>query len=376
MTPPLAAAVIGTGFIGRIHVRSARLAGARVVGVTASTAARSAEAAASLGVERGYANALDAVRDKDVDVIHICTPNSLHLEVAEAALRAGKHVVCEKPLATSVADAQLLADLAEERRLVATVPFVNRYHPMVREARARVQSQDTGPLYLIQGSYLQDWLLEAGDTNWRVDNSAGGPSRAFADIGSHLCDLLEWITGEKFDSLVATLGTPVTQRAIVEHQVTFQSAAKATRTEAVSTEDIACLIARTGGGVLASLAISQVSAGRKNRLWFEIDGARQSVVFDQESPEQLWIGRREGTTLLVRDPSQGSPEQRRLAYLPAGHAQGWADCFEAFVRDTYAAIRGEARVGLPTFADGARSMRIVEAVLRSSADRSWTSVSS
>ena len=146
MPSALNAAVIGTGFIGRIHVRSARLAGAQVAAVAASYAARGAEAAASLGVPRSYANALDAVRDTGIDVIHICTPNSLHLEVAEAALRAGKHVICEKPLATSVSDAQLLADLAASRGLVATVPFVNRYHPMVREARALVQAFGVEPV--------------------------------------------------------------------------------------------------------------------------------------------------------------------------------------------------------------------------------------
>jgi predicted dehydrogenase len=374
MTRPLRAAVIGTGFIGRIHVRSARLAGAEVVGVAASTAPRSGEAAKSLGVPRGYATATDAVRDPDVDVIHICTPNSLHMEVARAALEAGKHVVCEKPLATSLTDAQMLAELAARKGLVATVPFVYRYHPMVREAQARMRSGETGRLYLIQGSYLQDWLMQPGDTNWRVDAVAGGASRAFADIGSHLCDMIEFLTGEKFVSLIAALGRPIEQRAAAEHRVAFQSGGDTTATKPVTTEDLACLIGRTDRGTLASLTVSQVSAGRKNRLWVELDGANQSVVFDQESPEQLWLGRREGTTLLVRDPSQGSPEERRLAYLPAGHAQGYADCFEAFVRDSYEAIRGGKPVGLPDFSAGARSMSIVEAVLRSSAANQWTPI--
>lgn len=391
MPNPLRAAVVGTGFIGRVHVRSARLAGAQVVGVVASSPERSAEAAKSLEVPRTFASGIEAARDKDVDVIHICTPNSLHMEVAKAALEAGKHVVCEKPLATSLQDARMLTDLARSKGLIGTVPFINRYHPMVREARSRVQSDETetpcdpssasggiprgtGKLYLIQGSYLQDWLMQAGDTNWRVDAAAGGKSRAFADIGSHLCDVLEWITGERFSSLIATLGTPIAERSAAASRVAFQASGEVKETKAVTTEDVACLILRTERGTLASLTISQVSAGRKNRLWFELDGAQQSVIFDLENPEQLWIGRRDGMTLLVRDPSQGSAEQRRLAWLPGGHAQGWGDCFEAFVRDTYAAIRGESHIGLPTFAAGARSMSIVEAVLRSSANNQWTSI--
>jgi predicted dehydrogenase len=374
MSKPLRAAVVGTGFIGRVHVRCARLAGAEVVGVAASTPERSTEAAQSMQVPRGYASGLEAARDKDVDVIHICTPNSYHMEVAQAALESGKHVICEKPLATSLQDAITLTELAKRQGLVGTVPFINRFHPMVREARARVQSDETGKLYLIQGSYLQDWLMQAGDTNWRVDAAAGGASRAFADIGSHLCDLLEWITGERFTSLIATLGTPIAERSAAASRVAFQASGEVKETKPVSTEDVACLILRTNRGTLASLTVSQVSAGRKNRLWFEIDGAKQSAIFDLESPEQLWIGKREGTTLFVRDPSQGSPENRRLAVLPAGHAQGWGDSFEAFVRDSYAAMRGESHEGLPTFADGARSMSIIEAVLRSSASNQWTSI--
>jgi predicted dehydrogenase len=371
---PLNVAVIGTGFIGRVHVRSARLAGATVVGVSASTPERSKQAAASLNVPKAYANGLDATRDADIDVVHICTPNSLHVEVAKAALLAGKHVICEKPLATSLADARMLASLAAERKLVATVPFVNRFHPMAREARARVQSDATGRLYLIQGSYLQDWLLEPGDTNWRVDAGAGGASRAFADIGSHLCDLLEWVTGERFKSLIAVMGRPIAQRASAAGREAFQSASNSPIDKTVDTEDCATLLARTDRGTLATLTVSQISAGRKNRLAFEIDGAHQSVNFDSELAEQLWIGRREGMTLLLRDPAQGSAEQRRLNILPPGHSQGWGDSFAAFVADSYAAIRGETPQGLPTFEDGARSMSIVDAVIKSSQATQWVEV--
>lgn len=374
MTKPLNVAVIGTGFIGRVHVRSARLAGAQVVGVAASTPERSAAAAAELKVPKGYASGIDATRDPDVDVIHICTPNAYHMEVAQAALEAGKHVVCEKPLATSLSDARALAELARQKGLVATVPFINRFHPMVREARARVQSDATGRIYLIQGSYLQDWLLEPGDTNWRVDAAAGGASRAFADIGSHLCDLLEWITGERFVSLIAVLGRPIEQRASEQGRAAFQAGGNSPIDKVVDTEDYACVLARTQSGVFASLTVSQISAGRKNRLWFEIDGAHQSVIFDSESADELWVGRRDGTTLYMRDPNQYSQEQRRLNILPPGHTQGWGDAFAAFVADTYAAIRGEKHEGLPTFEDGARSMSIVDAVLRSAKSNTWTDI--
>jgi predicted dehydrogenase len=374
MSKPLNVAVVGTGFIGRVHVRSARLAGANVVGVAASTPERSKAAAASLNVPKGYASGLDAARDPEVDVVHICTPNAYHKEVAQAALEAGKHVVCEKPLATSLSDARMLADLARSKGLVATVPFINRFHPMVREARARVQSDETGKIFLIQGSYLQDWLLFPGDTNWRVDAAAGGASRCFADIGSHLCDLLEWITGDRFESVVAVLGRPIPQRASAQGREAFKTADDSPIDKVVETEDYACVMARTESGVFASLTVSQVSAGRKNRLWFEIDGAQQSVMFDSESADQLWVGRRNGTTMYMRDPGQYSEEQKRLNILPPGHTQGWGDAFAAFVADSYAAIRGEKPAGLPTFDDGARSMSIVEAVLRSAKSNAWTKV--
>jgi predicted dehydrogenase len=371
----LGVAIVGAGMMGAVHSRASRLAGAQIKGIATSSPERAKEAAAQLGIERAYSSVDEAIGDPSVDVIHICTPNSTHYPLAMAALAAGKHVICEKPLATGLADAKALADAARSAQRVAAIPFVYRYHPMVREARALVQDGTVGALQLMHGSYLQDWLLGRDDTNWRVDATLGGPSRAFADIGSHWCDLIEWISGERFESVVATLQTTMKDRP-AGSVATFSAVtadASAPR-KAVTTEDIAGALFRTVTGVLTTLTVSQVSAGRKNRLWFEIDGANASLVFDQEEPEKLWLGERDSTRLFVRDPSRGSAEQRRLATLPAGHAQGYAQCFEAFVADTYSVIRGETRDGLPTFDDGYRSAQIIDAVLGSSKAGAWKQI--
>lgn len=372
--PPLGIAIVGTGMIGAVHRRAALLAGATVRGVAASSPQRAQQAAQAWGVPRAYRDIEDVISDPQVQVVHICTPNHLHRPMAQAALEAGKHVICEKPLATSLQDAEALAALAASSGRVATVPFVYRYHPVVREARARIAQGELGPLHLIHGSYLQDWLLDPASNNWRVDPALGGASRVFADIGSHWCDLVEWVSGERFADVSASFATVIAERGAVTGQ-SFSTPAAGGALQAVASEDVAAAMFRTGAGTLASLTVSQVSAGRRNRLWFEMDGAHASVAFDQEDPERLWIGRpdqREET--FVRGPGAGSAEQRRLSTLPAGHAQGYAQCFEAFVADTYAAIDGEQPEGLPTFDDGLRSARIVEHVIASARSRAWTAI--
>jgi predicted dehydrogenase len=371
----LGAAIIGTGMIGACHLRAARQAGAAIRGVTASTPERSETAARKWEVP-SFPSALDAIQSPLVDVVHICTPNSLHFELAKAALKAGKHVICEKPLTNSLVEAEELASLAEASGLVTAIPFVYRYHPMVREARARIEAGELGGLHLLHGSYLQDYLLDPNASGWRVDERQSGPSRAFADLGSHWCDLIEWITSERFSDVVASLQTRIPERPVATGATfTVPSATdEPAELRRIITEDLAVLLFRTQHGILANFTVSQLSAGRKNRLWFEIDGAKASLVFDQEEPERLWLATRKSTELLVRDPNMGSSEQRRLATLPAGHGQGYAQCFEAFVDDTYAVIRGEARIGLPTFADGLRSAQIIDAVLRSSEMGSWVHI--
>nr|WP_180163864.1 Gfo/Idh/MocA family oxidoreductase [Stenotrophomonas sp. SbOxS2]NYT97119.1 Gfo/Idh/MocA family oxidoreductase [Stenotrophomonas sp. SbOxS2] len=367
-------AIVGTGMIAAVHRRAALLAGADIRGVAASSPQRALEVAQSWGVPRAYRDIEEVVADPQVQVVHICTPNHLHHPMAQAALQAGKHVVCEKPLATTLEDAQALAALAASTGLIATVPFVYRYHPVVREARARIAQGELGPLHLIHGSYLQDWLLDPASNNWRVDPALGGTSRVFADIGSHWCDLVEWVSGERFTEVSAAFDTVIAQRSTDTGQ-SFTTAVAGGAMQAVASEDVAAAMFRTGAGTLASLTVSQVSAGRRNRLWFEIDGARASVAFNQEDAERLWIGlpdQRE--EVFVRGPGAGSAEQRRLSLLPAGHAQGYGHCFEAFVADTYRAIEGERPEGLPTFEDGVRSAQIVDRVIASARTRAWTAI--
>jgi len=367
-------AIFGTGMIGAVHRRAALLAGADIRGVAASSPQRARDVAQAWGVPRAYRDIEEVVADPQVQVVHVCTPNHLHRPMAQAALEAGKHVVCEKPLATTLEDARALAALATANALVATVPFVYRYHPVIREARARIAHGELGPLHLIHGSYLQDWLLDPASNNWRVDPALGGASRVFADIGSHWCDLVEWVSGERFTEVSAAFDTVIAERSTDTGQ-SFTTAAAGGAMQAVTSEDVAAAMFRTGAGTLASLTVSQVSAGRHNRLWFEIDGARASVAFNQEDAERLWIGKPDQREeVFVRGPGAGSAEQRRLSLLPAGHAQGYGHCFEAFVADTYRAIEGERPDGLPTFEDGVRSALIVDRVITSARSRAWTAI--
>ncbi len=372
---PLNAAIAGTGFIGRVHARSLRLAGVDLVGVAASSPESAAAAAAELGADRAYDTAEDLVRDERVDVVHVCTPNHLHLPLAEAALAAGKHVICEKPLALDAAGAHRLVDAAAESGLQAAVPFVYRYYPTVREARERVGSGQTGPLRLLHGTYLQDWLLRPDDANWRVDEELGGASRAFADIGSHWCDLAEFVSGHRITRLSARMLTAVPERVRDPGRQAFGSGGDGGGVRPVSTEDAAVVQFETDDGALGSVVVSQISAGRKNRLWIELDGSEEAIAFDQEQPEELWTGRREALTILRRDPATLSPAAARLAFLPGGHPQGYADCFDAFVADFYGGVRdGELPDGTPTFSDGLRAALITDAVLTSAREGRWVDV--
>ncbi|MDL5156349.1 Gfo/Idh/MocA family protein [Actinomycetospora termitidis] len=351
MSDRIHAGIVGTGFMGTVHARAVRRAGAVVSRIVGSTPGSSAAAADRFDAEYATASVEELLEASDVDVVHVCTPNATHASIAAAALRAGKHVVCEKPLATGLAEADQLLAAAAGR--VATVPFVYRFYPTVRAARARVADGTTGPVRLLHGHYLQDWMALPDDENWRVDPARGGGSRAFADIGVHWCDLAEFVSGDRIARLSA--------RTVIAEPVRGG--------RPVRTEDAATVQFETVGGVAGSLVVSQVSPGRKNRLALSVDAARESLAFDQEQPETLWIGGRDGNRELRRG-EEGSP----YSLVPTGHPQGYQDCFDAFVADTYAAIGGQAPDGLPTFADGRRAAALTEAVLTSAATGTWIEV--
>lgn len=357
-TATLRTGMVGGGFMARVHSAAARRAGAVLVAVATSTPRRADAAARELGAERAEPGANELFAASDVDVVHICTPNATHATLAAAAVAAGKHVVCEKPLATSCDEARALVDAADAAGVVAAVPFVYRYHPMVREARARVAAGEVGALLSLDAAYLQDWLLRPGDDDWRADASAGGPSRAFADIGSHLCDLVEFVAGERIVRLTAR-----TRRVFDERGG-----------RPVQNEDVAAVLVELESGAIGTLLVSQMAAGRKNGLVLELHGANESLRFEQERPEELWIGAREGSRLLLRDPATAAPDSARLQNVPAGHPMGYQDAFDGFVADVYAAIRGARPEGMPMFADGLRAAVLTEAVLAAAASRGWVEV--
>lgn len=374
MKENLAIAIIGTGFIGEVHARAARRAGASVVAVGASTPERSQQAAHRLKARRTVNSPDELANASDIDVVHVCAPNTVHADYVEAALTSGKHVVCEKPLASEFATATYLTQLARGAGLIATVPYVYRFYATVRHARAMVQRGDTGPLHLIHGSYLQDWMSRPDDWSWRVDPELGGPSRAMADIGSHWCDLVEFVSGHRITRLVARLSIVFAERMATEHTASFQRTSNQAVPRRVETEDAALMMFETDHGATGSVVVSQVSPGRKNRLWFELDGSSLAIAFDQEHPEALWIGGRDRVVLQARDPEQLAGQASHYSFLPPGHPQGYADCFDLFVADTYQAILGNDVDGLPTFDDGLRSVCLIESILESQSTQSWVEV--
>ncbi|HEX8304316.1 MAG TPA: Gfo/Idh/MocA family oxidoreductase [Jatrophihabitans sp.] len=362
MSTPTRAAIIGTGFIGGVHAHAVRAAGGEVAAVLGSSPDSTASGVKALGARRGVADLAELVAAPDIDVVHICTPNRTHLEMAEAALAAGKHVICEKPLATSVLDARRLTDLAREAGRVASVPFVYRFYASVREVRSQIARDQAGPLWLLHGTYLQDWLAAQDATNWRMDPALGGASRAFGDIGVHWCDLMEFTTGHRIVRLAARMGNAYEKRGASD------AAADP------GTEDGAVVVFQTDRGAMGSLVVSQVTPGRKNRLWFSFDGPDASYSFDQETPEALWIGGRDQNVVLMRGTDVFGQPASTYSRLPAGHPQGYQDAFNAYVEDVYAALDGDAPDGLPLFADGLRAAVLTQAVVDASTSQTWIEV--
>jgi predicted dehydrogenase len=356
----IGAAVVGTGFIGVVHVEALRRLGVQVRGVVGSSHERAAARSRELGLPQAYASFEAMLDDPGVDVVHITTPNHLHHEQAEAALNAGKHVVCEKPLAMTPSESFELLQLAESSKLVHATNFNLRFYPICQHVHGLIREGGLGTVRLVSGHYLQDWLLLETDWNWRVDPKLGGELRAVADIGSHWLDLTAFLTGKRIESVMADLSTFMKRRLQRE----------------VTTDDAATILLRYEDGVRGAVTISQVSAGRKNSLVYEIDGSDSSAAWDSENPDELWLGHRgRPNELLLRDPALLNKEGRRATSLPGGHAEGFGDTFKALYAAVYRAVaEGKPGEGYPTFADGHEQMLVNEAVRYSSTAATWVEV--
>ena len=371
-------AVFGTGFMGRVHTEGIRrLGNVEVAGIAASSDEKAKKFGAEVGVERTTADYHTLLQDPEIEAVHVCTPNALHFPMAKAAMEAGKHVLCEKPLAISVAEALELVDLAKKKNL-ANCTFHNlRYYPQVQNIRRMREAGELGEIYAVQGSYSQDWLLYDTDWNWRIDTSANGKSRAFADIGTHWCDMIEHVTGLRISSVCADLQTIHKTRKKPKGSVeTF--AGKTLKPEdyqevRIDTEDFAAVLLRLGDRARGAFTVSQISAGRKNRLLIEVYGSKGSVTWDQEKPDELWIGQRNTPNqVIVKDPSLLHEKARSYADLPGGHSEGYDDTFKQVFRRFYRTVADRAApVEYPQFADGLRQLQILDKVLESSKSHAW-----
>ena len=374
-------AIFGTGFMGRVHLEALR----RTEFVDAvAVAGRTIEAARRLGagfsVPTFTADYREILRDPSIDAVHVCTPNALHFSMARDALLAGKHVMCEKPLAITVPEAQELTTLAVRQGVRNAICHNIRFYPMVQQMRSMRESGELGEILVVQGTYFQDWLLYDTDWNWRVDAQAAGTSRVMADVGSHWFDLAEHITGLRVTSLCSDLQTFHQTRKKPKQAVeTFANKLLGPQDyleTPVDTEDFGAVLFRMGPRARGSATVSQVSAGRKNRLVIEICGTKSSVAWDQERPDELWVGHRESANqIFVKDPSLLESRARAFADLPGGHSEGYDDTFKQIFRRFYASIRApDEKPDYPQFADGLRQLNILDAALKSNHTRGWVDV--
>jgi predicted dehydrogenase len=370
--------IFGTGFMGRVHTEALRrLGNVEVVAVAGSSRQRAQRFADEVYIARATGDYHDILSDPEVDAVHICSPNSLHFEQSMASMVAGKHILCEKPLAASVEEGKEMLAVAREQNLVHCTSYNMRAYPLVQQMRQMRIAGMFGEIRIVQGTYSQDWLFHDTDWNWRIND---GKSRTFADIGTHWCDMAEHVTGLRITSISAQLQTFVKTRKRPRGSVeTFQG--KSLRPDdytqtSVETEDFGSMQFKMGPETLGCMTTSQVSAGRKGRLFLEIYGSKCSTAWDAERPEELWIGHRDRPSeLLLKDSVLFKEQARSFADLPGGLCEGYDDTFKQTFRRFYQVVADRnTPVDFPTFEDGIRQLQIVDAVVNSSAKESWEAI--
>ena len=377
----LKAAVIGVGFVGRAHIEALRRLAIPILGLLGSSPERAEAARSSLNLPRAYRSLQELAEDPEVDVVHVCTPNHLHFEQASTLLRAGKHVMCEKPLAMDTRQSATLVDLVQRQQRVGAVTYNLRYYPLCQEARALIELGTIGEPRLVHGSFLQDWLLYPNDWNWRLETRLGGELRAVSDIGTHWLDLAMWLTGRKVVEVCADLGTMIPLRKRPRGRVeTFQKAADiATDEVKITTDDYASVLLRFEGNLRGVMTVSQVSAGRKALLEFEINGSEGSLAWNSESPNRLWIGHRHrANEELLKDPALMTAAARPYSAYPGGHTEGYPDTFLQLFKDFYTYIQERSPTQplmFPTFQTGHEELVLCQAIAQSAREHRWLALS-
>ena len=378
MSEGIGAAVIGTGFIGTVHLQTLRRLGIRIAGVLGSSEWRGAERAQALGA-RAFASLDALLADPGVDVVHVTSPNHLHFAQVLAILGAGKHVVCEKPLAMTATEAAEMVVRARVAGRIAAVCYNTRFYPLNQQARGMVRIGELGEVRLVTGHYHQDWLAKESDWNWRLTPEVGGALRAVGDIGTHWLDLTSYIAGIEPSEVFADLAIFISERdRPMGPAETFSRSAGATERVRIRTDDAGLILLRYPNGARGSLTVSQVSHGRKNWMTWDISGSEASAAWESETPERLWIGHRDGPNgLMTRDPSQMNALGAGAATLPGGHVEGFADTFAALFRQVYRDVATGGRQSdsaWATFEDGYAEMRLCDAILQSAGEGRWISV--
>lgn len=378
----LRTAIIGSGFMGGAHLEALQRIGGVEVVMIASDDVKSGKALTDkFSVQDFSTDWKKAIAESDVDVIHNCTPNHLHFEINKAAVKNNKHIISEKPLTVSSTQSSELLQLLKKHNIVNAINFNYRFYPIIQHAKSMIDQREVGDIYLVHGNYLQDWLYYKSDFNWRLENNLGGNSRAIADIGSHWCDMVQFLTGSKIKRVFADLVTIHKTRIKPEKTVeTFKGKEKkssAGKEVPIETEDAGSVLIQFENGAKGVFTVSQVSAGRKNHFWLEVDGSKKSFWWDQENPNELWIGYRDKPNeVLIKDPSLLSEEARKYASYPGGHPEGYPDGPKNLFASVYNYIREgknpkKDKPDFPTFEDGHIENKIVDAILNSNKLKKW-----
>lgn len=376
--------IIGSGFIGPAHIEAIRRLGfVEVIALAEKSLPLAKQKAAELSVPLAYGSSEELLANSEIQVVHNCTPNHIHAEINKKIILAGKHVFSEKPLCLNSQEAKELIILAQQYNVVHGISFVYRHFAMVQQAASMIHNNTLGRIFAVHGTYLQDWLMFDSDYNWRIEPEIGGPSRVISDIGSHWCDTIQFVTGKKIQSVFADLKVihPLRKANLVNNSTFSQRNDSDYELKQVKTEDYATVLLRFDDGSIGSFTVSQISAGRKNYLTFEIDGENQSVAWNQERPQELWLGYRDKPNqILFDDPILVNSCVRSSVHFPGGHIEGWADAFKNMMSKYYEFIRDNKKLGqhkpdFATFNEGTNIMLIIDAIMLSYKYERWVDVS-